>query len=96
MASSSGLDNTGGDDQGMDFQGTEGTEEVFKNVHHDDGEEFEEDQCQYPYATIARIGVTKNPSVFEKREWLQKADKGPHRNSAGRSPLLEPEILFIL
>ena len=43
MASSSGLDNTGGDDQGMDFQGTEGTEEVFEDVPHDDGEEFEED-----------------------------------------------------
>ena len=64
MASSSGLDNTGNDDQGMDFQGTEGTEEVFEDVPHDDGEEFEEDQRQYPYATVARIGVTKNPSVF--------------------------------
>ena len=83
MASSSNPDNTGSDDQGMDFKGTE---EVFESEPHDDGEEFEEDQCQYPYATVARIGVTKNPSVFVKREWLQKADKGPRRNSAGRSP----------
>ena len=66
MASSSGLDNTGNDDQGMDFQGTKGTEEVFEDVPHDDGEEFEEDQCQYPYTTVARIGVTKNPSVLRK------------------------------
>ena len=64
MASSSGLDNTGGDDQDKDFQGIEGTEEVFKDMPNDDGEEFGEDQRQYPYATIARIGVTKNPSVF--------------------------------
>ena len=86
MAFSSNPDNTGNDDQGMDFKGTEGTEEVFESEPHDEGEEFEEDQRQYPYATVARIGVTKNPSVFEKREWLQKADKGPRRNSAGRSP----------
>ena len=63
MASSSNADNTGNNDQGMDFKGTE---EVFESEPHDDGEEFEEDQRQYPYATVARIGVTKNPSVFEK------------------------------
>ena len=61
-------------------------EEVFENVPHDDGEEFEEHQHQYPYATVVRIGVTKNPSIFEERERLQKADKGSRRNSAGRSP----------
>ena len=86
MASSSGLNNTGGDDQDKDFRGTKGKNEVFKDMSDDDEEEFEEDQRQYPYATIARIGVTKNPSIFEKREWLKKADKVPHRNSAGRSP----------
>ena len=86
MASSSGLNNTGGEDQDKDFRGTEGKDEAFKDMSDDDGEEFEEDQHQYPYATIARIGVMKNPSIFEKREWLQKADKGPRRNSARRSP----------
>ena len=86
MASSSGLNNTGGDDQDKDFRAIEGKDEVFEDMSDDDGEEFQEDQRQYPYATIERIGVTKNPSVFEKREWLQKADKGPRRNSAGRSP----------
>ena len=59
---------------------------MFKDTSDDDGEKFEEDQRQYPYAIVARIGVTKNPSIFEKREWLQKADNDPRRNSAGRSP----------
>ena len=64
MASSSGLNNTGDDDQDKDFRATKGKEEVFKDMSEDNGEEVEEDQRQYPYATIAKIGVSKNPSVF--------------------------------
>ena len=96
MASSSGLNNTGGDDQDKDFRATKGKDEVFEDMSDDDGEEFQEDQRQYPYATIERIGVTKNPSVFKEKEWPQKAGKGLRRNSAGRSPFLEPKTLFML
>ena len=75
MASSSSLNNTGDDDQDKDFRATKGKEEVFEDMSEDmskdDGEEVEEDQCQYPYVTITKIGVSKNPSIFEKREWLQ-------------------------
>ena len=86
MASSSGCNNAGDDDQDKDFRVAKGKEEVFEDMSEDDGEEVEEDQCQYPYATIAQIGVSNNPFVLEKREWLQPADKGLRKNSTGRSP----------
>ena len=70
MASASNVNNTGGDDQD-------------KNMSDRDGEEFEEDQRQYPYTTIARIEVTKNPPVLGKKGELQSANKSPH--GAGRS-----------
>ena len=86
MTSSSGFNNTDNDDQDKNIRAAKGKEEVFEDMSGDDGEEIEKDQRQYTYATIAKIGVSKEPSVFEKREWLQRADKGPRRNSAGRSP----------
>ena len=58
-------------------------EEVFEDVPHDDGEEFEEDQRQYPYATVARIGVTKNPSVFEKNRTHAGCDSSSASNEGG-------------
>ena len=58
MASSSGLNNTGEADQDKDFRAAKGEEEVFEDMSEDDEEEVEEYQRQYPYATIAKIGVS--------------------------------------
>ena len=41
--SSSGLNNTGEDDQDKDFRAAKGEEEVFENMSEDDGEAAEEE-----------------------------------------------------
>ena len=93
MTSPSGFNDEGAEDQDKNIGAAGEKEEVFMDMSVDDGEE-EDDQRQYPYATIAKIGVSANPSVLKKGGWLQPGDKDPRRNSAGRSPFLRTRNPF--